>query len=374
MIAASPPSDHMLELMIKVFQKTANPAELEQIRLWLKNNPLNQSSFDNFSGTWHLARLSESGNKFDPIMAWKKLDVQSISLDSKEAKNKVSPAIPFDWLKIAALVIITFCVGYGSSLLFRPSKSIAANTFTSYIVPFGSKSEIILPDGTNVRLNAGSTLKYATNFNTNHREVSLEGEAFFDVSVNKKIPFQIHTYAITVSVVGTAFNIKAYGDEKTIETTVERGIVNISGRENVKLEHAISLTARQRATLFFDKKHDSPARGNAKDIEYPAVSVDKNVSTELYTSWKDKRWIIEREELGNLAPKLARRYDVTIEFASESLKHFIFSGTIEEETLGQVLKVICLTAPVTYQLDRKHLVLKENKSMMHYFASPHSSH
>jgi hypothetical protein len=84
------------------------------------------------------------------------------------------------------------------------------------------------------------------------------------------------------------------------------------------------------------------------------------VVPEIYTSWKDQRWIIEREELQSLTVKLERRYNVTFRFRDESLKNYVFSGILKDETLEQVLEAIKLTAPIQYQIDKKQVILSKN--------------
>ena len=113
------------------------------------------------------------------------------------------------------------------------------NVFTKHTIPKqtttnevttnnGSKSKLVLPDGSTVWLNADSKLTYEKDFGPAGREVSLEGEAYFDVKKMPGVPFIIHTKVIQVKVVGTAFNVKSYSDEPTTETSLVRGQVEIT--------------------------------------------------------------------------------------------------------------------------------------------------
>ena len=103
----------------------------------------------------------------------------------------------------------------------------------------GSRSRSLLPDGTTVWLNAGSKLYYENDFNGT-REVRLEGEAFFDVVKQTDRPFIVHTSGIDIKVLGTAFNVKSYPEDKTVETTLYRGLVQVFRQEDTpKKSHSI---------------------------------------------------------------------------------------------------------------------------------------
>ena len=110
------------------------------------------------------------------------------------------------WLKVAAIVIITLLSGFFVNQVIQ--KNYYAGVQNEIIVPNGEKTQIILSDGTKVYLNAGTHLKYPAVFSRKKREVTLIGEAFFDVAKDKSIPFIIKTLRFDVKVTGTSFNLK----------------------------------------------------------------------------------------------------------------------------------------------------------------------
>ncbi|NJK96629.1 MAG: FecR domain-containing protein, partial [Bacteroidales bacterium] len=118
------------------------------------------------------------------------------------------------FLAVVVSVFLTYTV-----LKPQPFQN-AGTTYYEIKAPLGAKTEITMPDGSKVLLNAGSKLKYNAGFNINNRELSLDGEAFFNVHKNKNLPFIVKTSYIDIKAVGTAFNVKAYNDEGTIETTL----------------------------------------------------------------------------------------------------------------------------------------------------------
>jgi ferric-dicitrate binding protein FerR (iron transport regulator) len=229
---------------------------------------------------------------------------------------------------------------------------------------------ITLPDSSSIWLNAGSRLRYGSDFNRTNRTVFVEGEAYFKVARNEAKPFLVKTPAITLKVLGTSFNVKAYPEENRVETTVESGSVQVLRNVKGTLSDDLILTAGQKATIFKSSlQTDSlppatplPAPENVlPDRVAERTVVAKNVKTELYTSWKDMRWLIVRETLESLAVKLERRYNVQISFTDEALKDFSFSGTLEDETLEQVLKAIRLSAPINYTIRQNTVTLSRNK-------------
>src|SRR6187401_2548064 len=131
------------------------------------------------------------------------------------------------FLFLAFLILTT-----GAIYLFAEKKAVdlpAQQTLSSIVTKNGSRTKIVLPDGSQVWLNAGSNLDYNNSeFNKDLREVTLSGEAYFDVTKNAAKPFIIHTKKMDVKVIGTAFNVRSYSNEKTAEASLIRGSIEVS--------------------------------------------------------------------------------------------------------------------------------------------------
>ena len=175
---------------------------------------------------------------------------------------------------------------------------------------------------------------------------------------------------------GTKFNVKAYPEEPSVMTTLEEGKIDIQIMENRKGPRNIILLPNekfvyQKASGSFEKSSEktNPMESTPKTAKKaPSIGIiEKNVNTELYTSWKDKRWIIEGETLDKLSPMLERRYNVKIEFRDEILKYYSFTGTIEKETIEQIMNALKLTAPIDFDLNRDSVILKVDRSMQDQF-------
>ncbi|QEC44093.1 FecR family protein [Pseudobacter ginsenosidimutans] len=174
--------------------------------------------------------------------------------------------------------------------------------YNTLMVPRGKKSQISLPDGTTVWVNAASKITYPVAFIGATREVTLEGEAYFDVKQNTEKPFIVHTVNIDVEVLGTAFNLNAYA--KTIRTTLEKGKVRVKNKTA-----SIELMPGEQA--MYDLQ-------SAQMKKAP-------VYTRLFTGWKDGELYLEDLTLREITEQLSRDFDYEFEFAEASLKELRFT-------------------------------------------------
>lgn len=177
--------------------------------------------------------------------------------------------------------------------------------YNTLIVPRGKKSQVKLPDGTVVWLNAESRLKFPVSFKGLKREVTLEGEAYFDVEKDETKPFIVHSGRLYVEVLGTAFNVKAY--DRIVYTTLEKGKVRVNDPSS-----SLVLT---------------PGEQSSYNTE-TGRSAKSPVFTRLFTGWKDGELYLEDQSLGNIAVMLSRSYDYEFEFEDSLLKDIRFTVDI----------------------------------------------
>ncbi len=154
------------------------------------------------------------------------------TLKTSDRKKKKTSLI-YNILRYAAIIIIIFSIGISSYFLGYNSSPGKNNNFCEIDVPYGSRSAVIMPDGSKIWLNAGSKIKYDRHFDIDSREVFLEGEAYFDVKKTKR-PFIVYTSHISIHVLGTRFNVKSYPDEDNIETTLVEGNIRIESKKSNK--------------------------------------------------------------------------------------------------------------------------------------------
>jgi len=276
---------------------------------------------------------------------------------------------------LAAVFIFAFLLGNFFSIFGKKLTSVPKTkyTYNEIKAPFGSRTEIKLPDGTVVLLNAGSTLKYANDFNLNNRDLNLVGEAYFTVAKNPDIPLSVRTGNISIKAVGTRFNVKAYEDEGIIETTLIEGKVEIAQKgQNKESTKFMDLIPNQK--VVYTKETDNFTIEKIKPgdtmIASPAKSkfgntlITPKVDVAEEVAWTQGKLIIRGESLDNLCVDLQRKYDVNFVFDNDEIKKCRFSGVLLDETLEQVLNVIKLTAPISYHLEGKTVILSSDKAQI----------
>ena len=201
-----------------------------------------------------------------------------------------------------------------------------------------------LPDGSMVKLNSKTILRFPEKFTGGKREVYLEGEAFFDVTENKEAPFIIKTEKIDIKVLGTSFNIRSYDTETYKKVAVATGLVEVSNQAG-KVLHV---------------KPDSMAVFSTIDRELNILSYDKN--KEL--GWKDDVLYFDKTKLNEVFEKLEEWYGVTIELMDKVDLQERFSAGFRDESLENVLQNIELTFDLHFQIKGKQVYVYKNKTSM----------
>lgn len=230
----------------------------------------------------------------------------------------------------------------------------------------GSKTNIVLPDGTKVWLNAGSKLTYDETFGKKFRNVILTGEAYFDVVHNADKPFVIHTSAIDIKVLGTEFNVKSYPGERTTEASLIRGSIEVTLKD--KRAEKIVMKPNEKLVVsneeMVEARTSSPAK-KGHEQSAPIISLEhlnyfSLDSTILETSWVINRLVFEDESFEQVATRMARWYGVDFEFRNEDIKMLRFTGNFKNETVEEALKAMQITADFEYRITDKNIVITKN--------------
>jgi len=251
---------------------------------------------------------------------------------------------------LAAAAIIIGVIA--ASIYFFSNRDIqlASSLSQKVSTPPSLRSKIKLPDGTEVWLNSNSQLLYdSLNFSKQKREVVLSGEAFFDVVKNEKVPFIIHAGNVNITVKGTAFNVKAYPSQKNIETTLLRGLIEITTRQEpdrkilVKPNEKIIIPAVMETGKMGDKQDNN--------FLYTISKLKKDErNTVAETVWMKSALEFNNESLEELSPKLESWFSVEIHITDTTLKQKRFPGLIKKETLTQTLQAMQLSYPFIYTI------------------------
>jgi transmembrane sensor len=254
---------------------------------------------------------------------------QEIAPELKEIRRVKIRQRTIHIARIAAILVIGIFLGISIPKLKKTDPESYA-----FVAPKGSISQMILPDNTMVFLNSGSELKYVHSGSSRNREVFLNGEAWFQVTKDKKRPFVVHTGFYDVNVTGTEFNVNAYNQDNEIVTTLVEGSVLITSTGQFRINADISLDPGQQ--LVF----------NRDQLEVKK----KNVEPKYFTSWKDNKLVFINMSLEDLVILLERKYGVDIKVADKSLLSYHYDGTIKNESILEIMELLKMTLPIQYKV------------------------
>lgn len=343
---------------------------------WIRKSDSNKRYFNEQKELWLTAQVNYNQAHYNYQKGFARFR-EAISGTENKIVLPASKGFLKSFLRIAAIIVAAVSI---SGIIFynlgKKNGPIARTAFNEIIVPLGSRSQVVLLDGTIVTLNAGSKLRYDSKFGINDRTVFLEGEGYFKVAKDKKHPFIVETSHVNVRALGTEFNVKAYPGEKTIETTLVEGAVKIEEFSKSTQKTSIVLKPNQKFTFVKEDEESKPEgeRVPERNIEAPVIHPRKltsvtfskaaeNVDVLPIISWKENKWIIEKQTLGKLAIELERKFDISINFKSQRLKNYRFTGTLLNEPLEQVLRVMSFTAPINYEIKGKTVSFSEKENM-----------
>lgn len=242
------------------------------------------------------------------------------------------------WAAIFLLPVLSaFTVYYFTQ---RPQRNLQPTVITAQK---GEKAEVVLPDGSNVWINSGSTLTYNRHFNGKERSVYLQGEAYFEVTENKKRPFIVHTKHITVQALGTSFNVRSYETDSLASAVLLEGKVKVSASG-----HETILSVNERAT--FDKRKQTLLADRVEALNF--------------IEWKNGNIYFSNQTYDEIARALSRIYNVEIQFASEQLRPMRFSGTLGSSGIKNALDILSMTSPMYYEMKDTTIILHHKAEMV----------
>ncbi|MFA5814858.1 MAG: FecR family protein [Bacteroidales bacterium] len=349
-------------LFRKLLRNGLSPNEKRELEYWRDSSVLNQNIYDEIMDD-ELVKIAILNNKWENnSMEWSKI----LSRIHQPAKRFSFSRQRFIFLSSAASILFFFSII--SSLYFYSRQNSLKNEqpegYTYIYSPRGQRTRVVLPDKTKVWLNSESSLKYSTQFNSKVREVIAQGEAFFEVQHNPEKPFYVLANEIKVKVYGTSFNIKAFPNENTIETTLIEGKLSITSTvQKGKEPQEIFLKPNEKCIIIRDAKNvevttsdqslpeQKPDMKHFQSTQVKDFVVQKNINTEEEKLWKDGKLVFRDRPFGELAVDLERWFDVKIHFKDERIKNYKFTGVFEKETINQAMEALKLSSQKSYHYE-----------------------
>jgi transmembrane sensor len=302
---------------VKYLLGEASPEEEQAVMGWVSEDATHKEYYNQFKKIWDNSKELAGASTIDENKAWQ--NFQQRIANPKQKAPIVKPN-RFSWIRVAASVIILLGLTIATYLLVN------RNTATKEIVAQTGQNVLIdtLSDGSVVTLNKKSSITYPSKFKGAKRAIALKGEAFFNVTPDKKKPFIIIVNDVQVEVVGTSFNVK--NENGNTEVVVETGIVRVT-----KNGKTTELVAGEKLLLA---ANDSMAAKEA-------------VSDKLYNYYRSKEFVCDNTPLWKLVEVLNEAYDANISIGRKELNDFRLNTTFNNESLDKILEIIHLTFDIT---------------------------
>jgi len=344
------------DLFIGALEGTITPEDKLALDRWLTESKDHIKAFDEFKSAWELSLRIGEMHKFDVNKA-------SISVKNNipEFKKKINALYYFQ--QAAAILILPLLLG-GIWIIYKQSHKPEMKLFHEISASYGTRHKINLTDGTIVWLNSGSNLKFPEIFSAQEREVQLNGEAYFDVAKDAYRPFYVNLGEISVKATGTSFNVTAYPEENTYETSLLSGKVELVKKSSNNKEIVVCQMQPKQFAVFNkigknielkDESVDEAGVKNKTDLNSREVKRIEPIlpvaaSHNKHTSWIAGKLAFRNDPMENVIKRLGRWYNVDIRLQDTILYDFQYTATFVNETLDQVLDLLVMSAPIEYSV------------------------
>ena len=343
----------------------ANQEEIKELQHLLEQDPRKQYAYDILHSYFEPPS--------DPELP---LPVDDAGLDENLQKIISFPAsrppmlVRVKWrttAAVAACLLIGWGIYHWSS---GAAPSLPAGTFRreEVVAKAGARTKLALPDGTLVWLNSNSKLNYSRDYSVKDRDVTLEGEAYFEVAMDARLPFVVHASSLDITVLGTSFAVKSYPQDETIEATLLKGAIEVSRKGN---PGATRIVLKPNEKLVYRKyvathnpagpppvpAYTAPAPPPDAALTVNPIRQDIPDSDKVETAWLYNRLVFDGDHFQQLADKMERWFNVRIRIRDSRLNDYRFSGIFEKETLDEALKELQLTRGFTYKTNGNEIDL-----------------
>lgn len=326
------------KLIYKYLQGECSAEEIKQLNQWIKTSKDNARLFFQIEELYFQGKRDFKKEEEQTLKAEKKLFEQISKLEIQKSRPR---RILLRWSKYAAIFIATLTIGGG---IFKTIENTLKNDIETIAIESGNSiRQIVLPDSSKVWLNKNSRLTYASAFVQKERKVQLEGEAYFEVSKNKEIPFIVNNELMQVKVLGTTFNLKCTQGEPTASATLIEGVIEVKGNNH---EGRITLSPGQSAEVNTTTK---------------SLTV-KQVNAKMKGIWRKGLIPFEGANLRDIASTLEKYYPVRIVLAEDIDLQNTYSGVLKQmNNIESVLKSLKNSIPIEYRIEQNKVYIANRK-------------
>ncbi|NGP89812.1 FecR family protein [Fodinibius halophilus] len=247
-------------------------------------------------------------------------------------------------IRVAAIFLIAGLIGvFAYQNWYEPKPEVSETVLREVSTANAQRVNLRLADGTEVMLNADSDIKFPNQFDEDIREVYLMGEAYFDVATNSKRPFVIHSRGAVVRVLGTAFTVRSYEEDRQVQIVVEEGKVSVEDSSAESANKAL-LTANEMGSYSLNSNE---------------ITTSKVDDIQLYLSWKKGYLKFRDKPMKEVALALERRYGVEVSFQSSEIRDKQLTAFLKSRSIKNVLNVIAMSLDVEYELTENRVIFTQ---------------
>jgi ferric-dicitrate binding protein FerR (iron transport regulator) len=319
------------DLLISHLKQESSVEEETALTQWRRKAGENEAFYRDIVSLWDDIRRDSAAYNPDTEYCWKQLKARLNRMEKEKAK-RLSLPLRKTCMAVAAASILLFIL-LNASYRIGKERSQPETGFQTCMAING-KTQVILPDGSLVWLNLGSALTYETSF-LRHREITLDGEALFDVRKDSKHPFTVKVGDVQVKVFGTRFNVRARPADADIRVALLEGNVRVSAGEQ-----ALDISPGEIAS--FDRQtHRLSAAGD--DVAFESC-------------WANSTCTFEAKSLGHICKYLERWYNVDIRVDPSIAESQVYTFTVTDEPLETVLRIMSTINPLRYSFGEDRTV------------------
>lgn len=310
-------------------------------RLWIENwihtTPQNTETFNTLKAEW-IYIAEDKPVTINKERVWNTINQHLTKSLSTINKVQISRSFVVKVASIAATIALL--VGAGVSFLVKSSIDTInrEQAMTTIETPLGQKMLMTLPDNTKVWLNSGSILKYSENFNKENRQITLVGEAFFDVTPNPNKEFIVKTASVNVVVKGTSFDISAYIEDQYVDVFLVEGKLNVTDSNN---------------KLLTQLAPNENVKVNKSTMEFVH---SKNIK-DAFPLWTQEELVFYNVDLLELVKKLERWYGVEINLINPIIGQK-YSFSTKTESIRELLNLFNKITPIEYTVEGKEVTIR----------------
>lgn len=344
--------NRIVELLTRKMAGEATPDELGELSYLLTKYPDSLYYQELLKQVWD---MPHGENQTDTDKAFKKHKLKFVNdLDFEVPRKTISD----HFKKYAfAFATIAFLIFSASLYFFKIYYSTGNEVRVDIFAGKGIRKEVVLPDGTLVRLNSDSKLSYDMDMQIHdQRNVTVIGEAFFIVAHDKERPFVVKTNNVSIKVLGTEFNVRDYPGDRASEATLIKGSIELT--VNGRSDQKFILKPSEKFALVEKKEKQADKNSNSvlmiENIS-PVKLGDQEYIQE--TSWTENKLVFQNESFEDLLPKLERWYNVRIILDDPAIKSYRFTGIFINENIKQALEAMQLIKSFNYKLTENKVTI-----------------